>query len=322
MRTYGVTVRTWMNQDLIELFEIHGNREKPLESGEMPQWWDFAGAISPLAMPPGITSGLLQICVATTTGPARPTIRIALITLPFRAGPTRDSVPLEFCTDANNISDKQPWSSIFMHIGTKKDQPAKRPRGRPRAYEPDVALRQAANAFWKAGYAGTSLDDISAATGMNRPSLRAAFGDKHEIYVRALRDYWAQKFAAIHAAIAANNTLGESLMRVYDAALSIYFSGDEQALGCFVVSTAITEAPGDAVIHDIVAEGFSKLDAAFETRFKKALKKGELKPGADPKALALLATATMQTLAVRARSGTPRGELRKLAQKAINVMCA
>lgn len=209
-----------------------------------------------------------------------------------------------------------------MRISTKKEQPVKRPRGRPRAYEPDVALRQAANAFWKAGYAGTSLDDISAATGMNRPSLRAAFGDKHDIYVKALRDYWSRKFAAIHDAFAGDKALGETLMRVYDAALSIYFSGDEQVLGCFVVATAVTEAPGDAEIQDIVAGGFRKLDADFEARFKKALQRGELKPGADTKALATLASATMQTLAIRARSGTPRGELRKLAQKATNVLCS
>ncbi|WP_458789045.1 TetR/AcrR family transcriptional regulator [Dyella jiangningensis] len=209
-----------------------------------------------------------------------------------------------------------------MRISTKKEQLVKRPRGRPRAYEPDVALRQAANAFWKAGYAGTSLDDISAATGMNRPSLRAAFGDKHDIYVKALRDYWSRKFAAIHDAFAGDKALGETLMRVYDAALSIYFSGDEQVLGCFVVATAVTEAPGDAEIQDIVAGGFRKLDADFEARFKKALQRGELKPGADTKALATLASATMQTLAIRARSGTPRGELRKLAQKATNVLCS
>ncbi|AHX13446.1 TetR family transcriptional regulator [Dyella jiangningensis] len=207
-------------------------------------------------------------------------------------------------------------------MSTKKEQLVKRPRGRPRAYEPDVALRQAANAFWKAGYAGTSLDDISAATGMNRPSLRAAFGDKHDIYVKALRDYWSRKFAAIHDAFAGDKALGETLMRVYDAALSIYFSGDEQVLGCFVVATAVTEAPGDAEIQDIVAGGFRKLDADFEARFKKALQRGELKPGADTKALATLASATMQTLAIRARSGTPRGELRKLAQKATNVLCS
>lgn len=208
-----------------------------------------------------------------------------------------------------------------MRISTKKDKAEKRPRGRPRAYQPETALRQAAEAFWKTGYAGTSLDDLSAATGMNRPSLRAAFGDKHEIYVKALSDYWERKFAVMRKAFGSGGNLAETLMKVYEAALSIYFSGHDQVLGCFVVGTAITEAPVDPEIRRIVAEGFRALDADFETRFKLARSAGELKEDADPKALALLATATMHSMAVRARSGTSRSELKKLAQKAVTVIC-
>jgi TetR/AcrR family transcriptional regulator, copper-responsive repressor len=208
-----------------------------------------------------------------------------------------------------------------MQTGTKKDKAEKRPRGRPRAYEPEAALRAAAEAFWKTGYAGTSLDDISAATGMNRPSLRAAFGDKHEIYVKALTNYWELKFAAMRAAFESGGTLAETLMKVYDATLSIYFSGDDQVLGCFVVGTAITEAPIDPEIRSIVAKGFQALDADFEARFELARAAGELKQDADIKTLAQLASATMHSMAVRARSGTSRTELKKLAQKAVNVMC-
>ncbi|MGH8080356.1 MAG: TetR/AcrR family transcriptional regulator, partial [Lysobacter sp.] len=102
--------------------------------------------------------------------------------------------------------------NIFMRNGTKDDNVASRPRGRPRAYEPEIALRQAADAFWKAGYAGTSLDDISAATGMNRPSLRAAFGDKRELYIKALNDYWELKFATLGQALAGSENLQDSLL--------------------------------------------------------------------------------------------------------------
>ena len=59
--------------------------------------------------------------------------------------------------------------------------PAPKRRGRPRGYEPEVALARALDVFWKDGFAATSLDDLSAATGMNRPSLYGAFGDKREI---------------------------------------------------------------------------------------------------------------------------------------------
>jgi TetR/AcrR family transcriptional regulator, copper-responsive repressor len=208
-----------------------------------------------------------------------------------------------------------------MLSGTKIEKSEKRSRGRPRAYEPETALRQAAEAFWKSGYSGTSLDDISAATGMNRPSLRAAFGDKHDMYVKALSDYWELKFAATHKALDSGGTLAETLMKVYDAALSIYFSGDDRVLGCFVVGTAVTEAPGDPQILAIAAEGFRAIDAAFEARFKLARTAGELKQGADPKTLALIASATMHSIAIRARTGSSRNELRKLAQKAVSVIC-
>lgn len=59
-------------------------------------------------------------------------------------------------------------------------------RGRPRAYAPDVAIGQALSLFRRTGYAATSLDDLSAATGMNRPSLYGAFGDKRPSISRAI----------------------------------------------------------------------------------------------------------------------------------------
>jgi AcrR family transcriptional regulator len=208
-----------------------------------------------------------------------------------------------------------------MRTDTKQTEAAKRPRGRPRAYEPEVALRQAADAFWKAGYSGTSLDDITAATGMNRPSLRAAFGDKHTMYLKALADYWDLKFAVMHETLASDRSLKDTLMSVYDAALSIYFSGDGHARGCFVVGTAVTETVNDPEIQSIVMDGLHMLDADFEARLRLARAAGELKKDADPGALAVLASATMHTIAIRARAGVPRKELRKLARKAVSVIC-
>jgi AcrR family transcriptional regulator len=207
-----------------------------------------------------------------------------------------------------------------MQTGTKTSDATKRPRGRPRAYEPETALRQAADAFWRAGYAGTSLDDLSAATGMNRPSLRAAFGDKHEIYVKALRDYWERKFALMGEVLAPGRSLADTLMEAYDAALGIYFSGEGQPRGCFVVGTAVTEALEDPEVRQIVSDGFIGLDERFRERMALAREAGELRADADPEALALLASATMHTIAIRARAGRPRDELRELARKAVNAI--
>ena len=206
-------------------------------------------------------------------------------------------------------------------MARKHSGPAPVRRGRPRAYDPQAALKQATETFWKAGYSGTSLDSIATATGMNPPSLYAAFGNKHAIYLEALARYWEISLAATREALAEDRPLGESLMLAYDAALSIYFSGKGTARGCFVIGTAVTEAGEDPAIRNSVAAGLRAIDADFEVRFRKAIERGELKPDADAAALAILASATMHTIAIRARAGARRTELREIARKAVSVIC-
>src|SRR4051812_23755127 len=98
-------------------------------------------------------------------------------------------------------------------------------RGRPRAYDHDIALAQAMAVFWDAGYAATSLDELSAATGMNRPSLYGAFGDKRALYRQAIAQYRATARAGLAAALTREAPLREALGRVYKAALGIYLGG-------------------------------------------------------------------------------------------------
>jgi len=204
-------------------------------------------------------------------------------------------------------------------VQKKESQETKR-RGRPRAYDPVEALRQARDVFWRHGYSGTSLDEISAATGMNRPSLSAAFGDKHALYLAALRGYWEYKSALMRKALE-GGTLEQALLRAYDASLSLYFSSDNDARGCFVVGTAITEAVDDSEIRDTISAGTAMLDAAFKARFELAREAGELAQGADVATLAKLATATLHTLAIRARAGVSCDELRQLARDTVKVIC-
>lgn len=202
---------------------------------------------------------------------------------------------------------------------TSETGPAR--RGRPPAYDTETALKRATEAFWRTGYSGTSLDKVAAATGMSPPSLYAVFGNKHALYLEALARYWDMSLAATREGLAGDHPLDEALMLAYDAALSIYFSGKGSPRGCFMVGTAITEVAEDAAIRSSVAAGLRAIDADFEARFQRALDQGELKPDADPAALAILAAATMQTIAIRARAGVRRPELRELARKAVDVIC-
>jgi AcrR family transcriptional regulator len=194
-------------------------------------------------------------------------------------------------------------------------------RGRPRAYDPDAALGRAIGSFWQAGYSGTSLDDLSAATGMNRPSLYGAFGDKRDLYLKALAHYWELSRVAMDEALAHDLPLRQALQRLYDKALSIYFSGKEGPRGCFAIGTATTEAVHDAKIRASLAEGFRMIDDAFEARIRLAQEQGELRPSADPAALAMLASATLHTLAIRSRAGTSRKVLQGIVDATLDVIC-
>jgi AcrR family transcriptional regulator len=199
--------------------------------------------------------------------------------------------------------------------------PEPKRRGRPRAYEPDVALGKALDLFRKDGFAGTSLDDLSAATGMNRPSLYGAFGDKRELYIKSYKRYRADARAAMQDIFKVELPIRKRLARIYAIALDIYLAGEEGPRGCFTVMTAGSEAVADPEIRAMVLDGLTELDKAFAACFRIAKERGELSASADPKALAQLASATIHTIAIRARARVPRKELESIVKSAVDLMC-
>jgi AcrR family transcriptional regulator len=194
-------------------------------------------------------------------------------------------------------------------------------RGRPRAYDPDAALARAVDAFWDAGYAATSLDDLSQATGMNRPSLYGAFGDKQALYRQALDLYIARTRAALAEAFGADVPLRSALRRVYDAAISIYLSGENGARGCFIISTAVAQAVADPDVRATLADVLREIDAAFAARLRAGQRSGELSGDADPVKLAKLASATLYSLTIHARAGEGRAGLDAIADAAVDLIC-
>ena len=194
-------------------------------------------------------------------------------------------------------------------------------RGRPRAYDPATALARATAAFWDAGFAATSLDDLAAATGMNRPSLYAAFGDKRELYLKTLQHYRDEYRALARQTLADDPTLRVFLKRFYDAALDIYLAGEGGARGCYSIGTAATEATVDPNVRAFLADSTRNTDAFLKSRIDKARERGEIAQDADTTALAYLATATMHTVAIRSRAGLARKELDAIVDAAIDVIC-
>ncbi len=207
----------------------------------------------------------------------------------------------------------KPASAVNPGVAPKR-------RGRPRAYEPEVALARALDLFRKDGFAATSLDDLSAATGMNRPSLYGAFGDKRELYIKSYSRYRADARAAMQDIFRNELPIRKRLQRIFSVALDIYLSGEEGPRGCFTVMTAASEAVADPEVRAMVLDGFAELDKAFAACFRVAKEKSELPASAEPEVLAQLASATIHTIAIRARAHVPRKELETIVKGAIEVM--
>ena len=199
-------------------------------------------------------------------------------------------------------------------------KPKPRPRGRPRSFDTEATLAQATLAFWRQGYAPTSMDDLSAATGLNRPSLYGAFGDKRALYLRTLNEYRANGALAIGRALALP-TLRAGLAEFYRSALELYLSGDSPR-GCFLIGTAAVEAVQDEEVRAILHGALADYDFMIEARMGKARSEGELPADADVTALAKIASAALYSLAIRSRGGDSRENLERTAAAAIKLICA
>lgn len=199
---------------------------------------------------------------------------------------------------------------------------APRKRGRPRAYDPDAALERARDVFWEGGFTGSSLDALSAATAMNRPSLYGAFGDKEALYLRTLERYRDESLVAIRQALDPRRSLREGLGIVYATALATYLDGEAGARGCFLIGTAAVESVLHPAVRAMLHGSLATFEQELEERFRLARDRGEIGAGADPVALARLAAAVLHSLAVRARSGEARAILEAIADSGVAMICA
>jgi TetR/AcrR family transcriptional regulator, copper-responsive repressor len=196
-----------------------------------------------------------------------------------------------------------------------------RRRGRPRAFEPEAALTQAMDVFWKDGFAATSLDNVSAATGLNRPSLYGAFGDKRALYLQAYGQYRKRVNESFAPLFAARKPLRVKLRRILTAALDLYLSGQDGPRGCFTVLSAASDAIADWDLQSLVVEAIDNTDRAFGRIFADARAAGELPPSADPRRLARMASATIHTLSIRARARIPRAQILPIIDDAVTTIC-
>jgi AcrR family transcriptional regulator len=191
-------------------------------------------------------------------------------------------------------------------------KPAK-PRGRPRGFDPADALKAASERFRTRGYAGTSLDDLVEATGLARPSLYAAFGDKRALYLAALDRTIARVGASFDTLIASDLPLRESLTAMFRFVVDGYLTGEAGPSGCIMISISAASAVDDADVRERLAAFLAIEDQRVETLL-------ETRGDAQAAAHSRLVTAVIHSLSVRARAGAPREELDAIAQACVDLI--
>ena len=192
-----------------------------------------------------------------------------------------------------------------------KNEP--RPRGRPRNFDEGAVKAAAVEAFWTNGYAGVSLDDLKAKTGVARPSLAAAFGSKRDLYLASVESFVGQLGVAAQAVLTGAKPLAEELTAFYEGALQIYLSG-KVPRGCLAICTLPAEAARDEEIRKALKTVIEGSDAALRSRFELAQRRREIKASADAAVLAQLAASLLFSLAVRSRAGISKRDLKAMIE--------
>jgi AcrR family transcriptional regulator len=184
--------------------------------------------------------------------------------------------------------------------------------GRPRAFDVDAALEKALEVFWRNGYDGTSLSDLTEAMGINKPSLYAAFGNKEQLFLKAIEFYENRACSFFLPALEKPTAYQVAEYMLYGAAMNMTDSDHPQ--GCIIVQGALSCSEAAATVKEALmnrrVEGGEKLCE----RFKRAIAEGDLPADVDAEVLARYLGTVLQGMAIQANNGATSEQLRQVAQ--------
>ncbi len=190
-----------------------------------------------------------------------------------------------------------------------------RPRGRPRSFDTDLVLDQALEVFWAKGYDGASLDDLTAAMGLSRPSVYAAFGDKHSLFLAVLDRYVATLGRTPLTAMLSEADAVQGMHAFLRATIDLAVCGSVPK-GCLIACVASEVAVSDHGARARVSKAMSDTAGAIGSYLRE---RHQLEPQ-EMEALTHVLMALMHSLAIRARAGTPRDELERSAGSAVELL--
>ncbi|MGV9700586.1 TetR/AcrR family transcriptional regulator [Streptomyces sp. NPDC003470] len=191
---------------------------------------------------------------------------------------------------------------------------------RTKEFDPDAALGAALELFWRRGYEATSMSDLVEHLGVGRASIYATFGNKRELYLKALERYEQGLLPELLEELARPGPAlpgVRSLVRRYAAEAT---AEDERGRGCFVTNTAAELAPHDPVAARRVERNWDRLETVLHAALTRARAQGELPAGRDPLTLARMLLVLLQGLRVVGKASQDPARVRDAAEQALALL--
>jgi TetR/AcrR family transcriptional repressor of nem operon len=188
---------------------------------------------------------------------------------------------------------------------------------RPREFDEAEVLRTAQDQFWLTGYAGTSMDAISVATGLGKGSLYGAFGDKHQLFMRVFDAYCAGITEAVAAGLQGPDEQALERLSAHVRAVAAGGASEIGRRGCLLAKGTAELAGRDP---EVTARSLLTLDAVEDllaSDIQAAQRHGDIDPGADPRQLAALLLAVLRGIEALAKAGKAEASLTSIAEAAL-----
>ena len=174
------------------------------------------------------------------------------------------------------------------------------PRGRPREFDRELALRNALRLFWEQGYMQTTMSQLCRAMGIKSPSLYCAFGSKAELFLEALAFYKSTYWGPVFARYLAEENLYEATKNLFEVTARILLSPDAPC-GCLTVFSALTLPAKEERILKTIAKMRAGTRQVFRERLKKAVRDREIAADCDIPAITGSLTNYFEGLTLQAR---------------------
>ncbi|MFN3828303.1 MAG: TetR/AcrR family transcriptional regulator [Micavibrio sp.] len=192
------------------------------------------------------------------------------------------------------------------------------PAGRPRAFDYDQALEQAINVFWRKGYEGTSMPDLTEAMGMNRPSIYASFGNKEELFRKAIERY-SEVAVAFFTEALDRPTVRESVENFLMASAGSY-ACQEKPRGCLAVQGALACSEEAQAVKEEALRRREMVVDVLDERFKRGVREKELSADTNTRELARFYTTVLQGMSIQSTGDVCCDDLKAIARNALKAL--